>query len=109
MMILHAAFAGDSLLLWAESFDEPNARQNNFADTKTITALAEELGANTSAARPTRKVTVWLPSNGHGPLPSNSTLEPGRLAPWSITAHRVPISNAIHLLAAYADKSVVRT
>jgi len=117
MIILHAAWSGDSLLFWAESSEEkiPPSRARprsstpkaNFsASAKTLVTLAGELAISGTAAP--RTVTAWLPSNEAGPVAAADSTDAERLAPWTVAALPLNLSGSLYLLAACADKRVVR-
>jgi len=102
MIILHAAFCRDSLLVWAE----PEA------GTRALLAAVAELGAGLKyPARATRKAVGWLPTRGAQPAPSSALLAEASLsddgcdlAPEIVTALRLGARQAIDLLAACVGK-----
>ena len=121
MIVLHAAFCEDSLLLWAESsLDErpkTRVRRNDApaapfdAGPSALLAAAAEVGIPlASTKRPTQEVIAWLPSHPKGPISSTTLSDdlPAALAPWVVTALALDLQQAIPLLAACAGKKVLR-
>src|SRR5258708_39347833 len=105
MIVFHAAFCTDSLLLWAESPD-----RNNLVTT------VSELGVPApNKKRATVNAVAWLPSTAKGPVASaallnddTSAIEKTHLAPCRVTALPLDLGRAIPLLAACAGKPLLR-
>ncbi|HYR01908.1 MAG TPA: ATP-dependent helicase, partial [Syntrophobacteria bacterium] len=108
MIVLHAGFLEDWLLLWGERpAAAEGGRRRGLRNTATkhylhdagAAALMEALQvagvAFKPAARHIQELTVWLPTKGEHPVPSSGLIgeDPpesateSTLAPWSITAY----------------------
>ena len=110
MIIIHAAQMSGGLTLWGEDWDQASpsdevleGRHPRSANAKR---LAEAVGiapgdcADTEAA-----ATVWLPSRGKSPVPSEALAGPPprsrakpRIKPWRVPALRLSSGQTIELL-----------
>jgi SNF2 family DNA or RNA helicase len=125
MIVLHAGFLEDWLLLWGErpvaaeggeSRGLRNTTPRHYVHDAGAAALMEALqGARVAfkpAARHIQELTVWLPTRGEHPVPSSGLIgeEPPEwatettLAPWSITAYPLLPGEAVELLCLCVGK-----
>ncbi len=131
MIILHAGFLDNRLLLWGECPTEaiagpaprprrkakairPQASPFDAGATRLISALeGAGLPANGKRER-TDTAIVWLPSSGNMPVPSSPLVAeapdaspPPALSPWTITLVALSFEAAIPLLCASIGKQTV--
>jgi SNF2 family DNA or RNA helicase len=124
MIVLHAGFLEDWLLLWgerpaaAESGAIRRPRSNaprHYVHDAGAAALMEALQAAgvafKPAARHIQELTVWLPTQGEHPVPSSGLIgEPpesaveNTLAPWSISAYPLLAVEATEFLCLCVGK-----
>jgi SNF2 family DNA or RNA helicase len=110
MIIIHAAQLNGSLTLWGEDSDPlpsserlPEAHHPRCA---SALRLAEAVGiAPGGAAGTEAEATVWLPSRGNSPMPSEALAGPAlksrakpRIKPWRVPILRLSSGQAIELL-----------
>ena len=110
MIIIHAAQLDGSLTLWGEDSDSPppSGRPSGVHHPRCASAsrLAEAVGvtpANRADAK--AEATVWLPSRGNNPMPSEALADPAlksrakpRIKPWRVPILRLSSGQAIELL-----------
>ena len=119
MIIIHAAQLAGKLTLWAEDSDQPSQSDHapagrhprsvdarHLADAVGVT-LDEPAGAEMAA-------TIWLPSRGNSPLPSETLAGPAprsrakpRIKPWRVPVLRLSSARAIDLLQRWQNGRVV--
>jgi SNF2 family DNA or RNA helicase len=125
MIVLHAGFLEDWLLLWGERpaaadgggrRGPRNTAPRHYVHDAGAAALMEALqGAQVAfkpAARHIQGLTAWLPTRGGHPVPSSGLIgeEPSEsatgttLAPWSITAYPLLPGEAVDLLCLCVGK-----
>jgi hypothetical protein len=129
MIVLHTAFEADRLVLWGERSPEtvpriarrPGRRPRvPRPDPHPFAADAETLEKALAAAgvperrRPRERGIAWLPSLDDAPVASSPLLAPPPeptarvgLRPWTVTAVRLPVAEAVELLAAAAGREVL--
>src|SRR5215470_1861608 len=127
MIILHAGLEGDRLLLWGEAPAAPLAPAGRKTKADPGGPLPYDAGAAHLAATlitvlPGRALPggggeppyVWLPTADGRPAPSSGLiaepLNPGstpELAPWKVTALRLPPQTAVDLLCACIGKETL--
>ena len=110
MIIIHAAQLDGSLTLWGEDSDPPppSERLSDVHHPRCASAsrLAAAVGiAPEEAACDEAEATVWLPSQGHKPMPSEALAGPAlksrakpRIKPWRVPTHKLSSGQAIELL-----------
>ncbi len=110
MIIIHAAQLDGSLTLWGEDSDRPPRSRRpagiNHPRSASASRLAEAVGiAPTNHAHVKAEATVWLPSRGNNPIPSEPLAGPApksrakpRIKPWRVPILRVSNGQAIELL-----------
>ena len=110
MIIIHAAQLAAQLTLWAEDSEQPSqsdhaldGRHPRSVDVRNLTdavgvSLDEPTGAEMEA-------TIWLPSRGNSPLPSEALAGPAprsrakpRIKPWRVPVISLSSTQAIDLL-----------
>ena len=131
MIVLHAGFFEDRLLLWGESPPEttgsrapgrgrkakairPQASPFDAGATRLISAL-EGAGLPVHGKRaPTDTAVVWLPSSGNMPVASSPLVAeapdasaPPALSPWSVTVFPLSLEEAVALLCVSAGKQTL--
>jgi len=127
MLLLHASFEKEKLLIWAEKqFAEisqpaksrrkqplnPPPKQHPFAaDTEQLEQALVDFGIEKSQFV---KSLVWLPANEKAPLPSNSILgslpgsdQPCTLSPWAIWACAMEPAQAASILFKTDNKEML--
>ena len=125
MLILHCGVIDDELFFWGEKavpadYDgskvKPHAPLPADAGEDSVRKiLAETLFDGSIRRQASESLTVWLPTCGGVPLPSNPVLvgplpagKPG-LAPWKVHAMKLSLENAIGFLAACIGKDVLKS
>src|ERR1700750_2732882 len=124
VLLLHGAYAADSLLIWGESAAVASARAKSGrrrspatpprspfdAGPATLLEAAALGGLPTDAAQP-RPLTLFPPSAAGRPLSSSSLIEPPSTAtepyalePWRVAALQYPAASALALLCARQGK-----
>ncbi len=110
MIIIHAAQLAGQLTLWAEASDQhphtDQALDGRHPRCVDATRLTEAVG-NTldEPAGAGMEATIWLPSRGNNPIPSEALAGPAprsrakpRIKPWRVPALRLSSAQAIALL-----------
>ena len=119
MIIIHAAQLAGKLTLWAEDTDQPSqsdqvpdGRHPRCTDARL---LAEAVGV-TSEYRAGLKAeaTIWLPSRGNSPMPSEALAGPAprsrakpRIDPWRVPVVSLSNAQAIKLLPRFQNGRVL--
>ena len=119
MIIIHAAQLDGSLTLWGEDSDPlpPSERLSDVHHPRCVSALrlAEAVGiAPKDAAEAEVEATVWLPSRGNNPIPSEALAGPElksrakpRIKPWRVPTLRLSSGQGIELLQRCQDGRVL--
>ncbi|MEO5333492.1 MAG: DEAD/DEAH box helicase [Magnetococcus sp. YQC-5] len=128
MLILHAGFEDDHLLLWGEAplGASPSHRRrrattnhppNPFdaGEGKLVAAMATGcVPVLLSLKERCRPVDTWLPTVAGQPIPSSSLIadapvakEGMDVAPWSVTAMAMPAGQAVSLLASLGERDLL--
>lgn len=110
MIIIHAAQLDGNLTLWGEDSDPipPSERLSEAHHPRCASALrlAEAVGITPKdAGGAEAEATVWLPSRGNNPIPSEALAGPAlksrakpRIKPWRVPILRLSNGQAIELL-----------
>ena len=126
MIILHAGYVDDVLLVWAEQpasvpppLDEPalkirrkSARAASppalspyDAGESLLRSALEQIGLKSIHEQPSQTVTVWLPTRDHQPLASSPMISDAsptkgavRIQPWHVTALPLSTAHTVDLL-----------
>ncbi len=119
MIIIHAAQLDGSLTLWGEDSDPPPPRERpsgvHHPRCARASRLAKAVGiAPKDAAGTEVEATVWLPSQGNSPIPSEALAGPAlksraklRIKPWRVPILRLSSGQAIKLLQRCQDGRVL--
>src|SRR5438034_4307626 len=125
MLVLHASALDGQLLLWGETPpEEPKRRRAKTSRSapspldpggnRLLQAIAETLPEHSSDRGDVETVTAWLPTAAGRPLASSRLIdEPPaasakiELAPWTLSAVRLPTDVAVDLLCAAAGRETL--
>ena len=120
MIIIHAAQLDGSLTLWGEDSDPtpPSERLSEAHHPRCACArrLAEAMGiAPDDSTGAEAEATVWLPSRGNNPMPSEALAGPAlksrakpRIKPWRVPTLRLSNGKSIELLQRCQDGRVLK-
>ena len=110
MIIIHAAQLAGQLTLWTEDTDQPSqsdhAPGGRHPSSVAARHLADAVGVTLDEpASPEMEATIWLPSRGNNPIPSEALAGPAprsrakpRIKPWRVPVLRLSSAQAIDLL-----------
>lgn len=120
MIVIHAAYDGSDLCIWAEkttAVEKRRGRPRRKSAPPSPYDAGDELAQVAAAAglapSETQALTIWLPTAGGVPFPSNPliaeqpTAKSVELTPWQVTALRPDAEDAWALLAACAENPVI--
>ena len=119
MIIIHAAQLDGSLTLWGEDSDQPTPSElpsrPHHPWCASASRLAKAVGiAPTNHAHVKAEATIWLPSRGNNPIPSEALAGPPlkstakhRIKPWRVPILKLSSGQAIELLQRCQDVRVL--
>jgi len=135
MIILHAAFLEDELLLWGETSEKSETsaakrprKKSNFrkapangealcydAGAEKLLSVLNEIGFDFKGTKKSiRSMIVWLPTVDNQPVPSSPLIgEPpesvrrASLSPWKVSVLRLPPERTAEFLCRCIDKQIL--
>ena len=119
MIIIHAAQLDGNLTLWGEDSDPPSPSERlsevQHPQCASALRLAEAVGiTRKDSASVESEASVWLPSRGNSPIPSEALAGPApksrakpRIKPWRVPALRLSSGQAIALLQRCQNQRVL--
>ena len=119
MIIIHAAQLSGTLMLWGEDSDRPSqsdqmpdGRHPRCADARRFIEAVGVTPEDPAAAEV--EATIWLPSRGNNPVPSETLAGPApksrakpSIKPWRVPALRLSSGQAIELLQRCHNRRVL--
>ncbi len=120
MIVIHAAYDGSDLCVWAErttAVEKRRGRPRRKGVPPSPYDVGDELAQVAAAvglaASATEALTIWLPAAGGVPFPSSALIgerptgKSIELTPWQVTAVRPEVEGLWALLASCAENPVI--